>query len=156
MFNEISSTVIFALIGGVTAILLYLIFLSWRNPVLAKLGLRSLARRPLQTALIVLGLTLSTIIVISALGTGDTLRYSVQRQSVAAYGRVDEIIAPPIISLLASVGDPNADSLDCVASTTFNNPFLRQFLELTHHTGHPRVPAHCPLLLRHGRSSLSC
>lgn len=110
MFGELSSTVIFFLIGSVTAILLYLLFISWRNPVLAKLGLRSLARRPTQTALIVVGLTLSTIIVIASLGTGDTLRYSVQRQSVAAYGRVDEIIAPPIISMLASMGNPNASN----------------------------------------------
>lgn len=110
MFGELSSNVIFFLVGSVTAILLYLAFLSWHNPVLAKLGLRSLTRRPTQTALIVVGLTLSTVIVIASLGTGDTLRYSVQRQSVAAYGRVDEIIAPPIISMLASMGNPNASN----------------------------------------------
>jgi putative ABC transport system permease protein len=110
MFGELSSTVIIFLVGSVTAILLYLAFLSWRNPVLAKLGLRSLTRRRTQTALIVVGLTLSTVIVIASLGTGDTLRYSVQRQSVAAYGRVDEIIAPPVISMLASMGNPNVSN----------------------------------------------
>ena len=77
---------------------------------LAKLGLRSLTRRPTQTALIIIGLTLSTIIIISSLGTGDTLRYSVQRQSVAAYGKVDEIIAPPLISMLTNMGNPNASN----------------------------------------------
>ena len=110
MFGEFSSYVIFFLVGSVTAILLYLLFISWRNPVLAKLGLRSLTRRPTQTALIIIGLTLSTIIIISSLGTGDTLRYSVQRQSVAAYGKVDEIIAPPLISMLTNMGNPNASN----------------------------------------------
>lgn len=110
MFGQFSSYVIFFLVGSVTAILLYLLFISWRNPVLAKLGLRSLTRRPTQTALIVIGLTLSTVIIISSLGTGDTLRYSVQRQSVAAYGKVDEIIAPPLISMLTNMGNPNASN----------------------------------------------
>ena len=110
MFGQFSSYVIFFLVGSVTAILLYLLFISWRNPVLAKLGLRSLTRRPTQTALIIIGLTLSTVIIISSLGTGDTLRYSVQRQSVAAYGKVDEIIAPPLISMLTNMGNPNASN----------------------------------------------
>jgi len=110
MFGQFSSYVIFFLVGSVTAILLYLLFISWRNPVLAKLGLRSLTRRPTQTALIIIGLILSTVIIISSLGTGDTLRYSVQRQSVAAYGKVDEIIAPPLISMLTNMGNPNASN----------------------------------------------
>jgi hypothetical protein len=59
--------------------------------------------------LIVIGLTLSTVIVISSLGVGDTLRYSVQRQAVSAYGKVDEIIAPPLLSMLASMANPNVD-----------------------------------------------
>ncbi len=116
MFGQFSSGVIIFLVGSVTAILLYLLFIAWRNPVLAKLGLRSMTRRPTQTALIIIGLTLSTIIVISSLGTGDTLRYSVQRQSVAAYGRVDEIIAPPLISMLANLGNPNADNAQARAA----------------------------------------
>lgn len=103
MFGELTSWVIVFLVGSVSVILLYLLFVSWRNPVLAKLGLRSLVRRPTQTALIIIGLTLSTIIVISSLGTGDTLRYSVQRQAVAAYGKVDEVIAPPLLSMLTSM-----------------------------------------------------
>jgi len=110
MFSELSTGVIVFLVGSVSAILLYLLILYLRNPVLAKLGLRNIARRPTQTALIVIGLTLSTIIVISSLGTGDTLRYSVQHQAVAAYGKVDEIIAPPLVSMLMSMGDTNADN----------------------------------------------
>ena len=70
---------------------------------LTKIGLRNLVRRPAQSILIVVGMTLSTIIIISAFGTGDTLSYSVKRQAVAAYGEVDEIIAPPLLSLFATI-----------------------------------------------------
>ncbi len=98
------NTVIFMLVA-VTLVLLLLIALSWRNPVLAKVGLRNIRRRPGQSALIVLGLTLGTVIIIAAFGVGDTLRYSVQRQAVSAYGQVDEIVAPPIISMLAGLAD---------------------------------------------------
>ncbi|MFO7632225.1 MAG: FtsX-like permease family protein, partial [Caldilinea sp.] len=49
------------------------------------------------------------IIIISSLGVGDTLRYSVQKQAVSAYGKVDEIIAPPLLSMLAGMANPNVD-----------------------------------------------
>ncbi|GIK72168.1 MAG: hypothetical protein BroJett021_11560 [Chloroflexota bacterium] len=109
MLGTLSTGAIAFLVGAVTAILLYLVFLWWRNPVLMKIGLRNLTRRKGQSILIVIGLTLSTIIVISSLGVGDTLRYSVQKQAVAAYGKVDEIIAPPLLSLLAGMANPNVD-----------------------------------------------
>ena len=109
MLGNLSTGTIAFLVGAVTAILLYLAFLWLRNPVLMKLGLRNLARRPGQTVLIIIGLTLSTIIIISSLGVGDTLRYSVQKQAVSAYGKVDEIIAPPLLSMFASMVNPDVD-----------------------------------------------
>jgi putative ABC transport system permease protein len=109
MLENLSLQVIALLVGGVTAILLYLAFLWLRNPVLMKIGLRNMLRRPTQSALIIIGLTLSTIIVVSALGVGDTLRYSIQKQAIAAYGEVDEIIAPPLLSMLANMANPNVD-----------------------------------------------
>lgn len=115
LLAEFTRYTVWGLIGAVALILLYLVWVSARNPVLMKIGLRNLARRPAQAVLIVIGLTLSTIIVISAFGTGDTLRYSVERQAVAAYGEVDEIIAPPILSMLANLGEGNAEA-DTAAS----------------------------------------
>lgn len=109
MLGNLSVGTIAFLVGAVTAILLYLAFLWWRNPVLMKIGLRNLTRRKGQSVLIVIGLTLSTIIIISSLGVGDTLRFSVQKQAVSAYGKVDEIIAPPLLSMLASMANPNVD-----------------------------------------------
>ena len=85
---------------GVGLILLWLLIAALRNPVLIKLGLRNIPRRPAQSLLIILGLTLSTVIFISSLSLGDTLNYSVQRNAIDAYGAVDEIVAPPILSLL--------------------------------------------------------
>ncbi len=104
-FNNLSSNTAIALTGAVVAILLYLALLYWRNPVLVKLGVRNIPRRPTQSVLIVIGLALSTIIIVSALSTGDTLTYSLRRQAVAAYGEVDEILAPPLLSLFVSLSN---------------------------------------------------
>lgn len=101
------------LLVGVGVVILYLGLLALRNPVLVKIGLRNIPRRPAQSILIVIGLTLSTIIIISSLTTGDTLSYSVRRHAVQAYGEVDEIIAPPLLSALvaaAESGDEAAES----------------------------------------------
>jgi putative ABC transport system permease protein len=104
-FNNLSANTAIALTGAVVVILLYLALLYWRNPVLVKLGVRNIPRRPTQSVLIVIGLALSTIIIVSALSTGDTLTYSLRRQAVAAYGEVDEILAPPLLSLFVSLSN---------------------------------------------------
>lgn len=106
--NNIVFNIALALVILVVAIVLFLSWQGLRRPVLAKIGLRNIPRRPAQSILIVIGLTLSTIIIISALSIGDTLNYSVQRQAVAAFGEVDEILAPPLLSLLVSLGEGNA------------------------------------------------
>jgi putative ABC transport system permease protein len=46
-----------------------------RNRVMFKQGLRNIARRRLQTGLIVAGLMLATLIISAAFTTGDTLDY---------------------------------------------------------------------------------
>src|SRR5690606_28608075 len=102
--------VMIGLLIGVAGILLYVLFLGWRNPVLVKIGLRNIPRRPAQSVLIVLGLTLSTIILLSSLTTGDTLTYSVRRHDVQAYGMIDVIIAPPLLSALVGMGTEGGSS----------------------------------------------
>ncbi|MCB0044735.1 MAG: FtsX-like permease family protein [Caldilineaceae bacterium] len=100
---------VIALLVAVGLIILYFAWLFMRNPVLIKVGLRNIPRRPAQSALIVMGLTLSTIIILASLALGDTLNYSLRRQAVDAYGAIDEVLAPPLISaLLASGGDDAA------------------------------------------------
>jgi putative ABC transport system permease protein len=78
--------VLFAL---VTAIV---VTLALRNRLLLKLGLRNIPRRPAQSILIIVGLMLSTVIVTSAFGTGDTVSYSIRSSVVNTLGYVDEAI----------------------------------------------------------------
>lgn len=103
--NNLGNNTAIALAATVVLILLYLGFLWLRNPVLVKLGVRNIPRRPTQSILIVIGLALSTIIIVSALSTGDTLTYSLRRQAVTAYGEIDEILAPPLLSLFVSLSN---------------------------------------------------
>lgn len=97
------------LLAAVALVLLALIVLGLRNRTIAKLGLRNIPRRRSQSALIILGLTLSTIIIVSALSIGDTLSYSVRRHAINAYGTIDQVISPPLLSVLAGFVTNAAD-----------------------------------------------
>ena len=65
---------------------------SLRNPVLFKMGVRNITRRPAQTTLIVLGLMLSTLLFSAALSTGDTMNYSIKKSAMDMLGPVDEVV----------------------------------------------------------------
>jgi putative ABC transport system permease protein len=102
-------TVLLVLLG---LALLYVVLLGLRRRIIFKMGLRNITRRPGQTALIVLGLTLSTVIIVSALSIGDTLTYSVRRHAVDAYGEIDQVISPPLLSALAGLAVGAAEGDD--------------------------------------------
>ncbi len=91
------------LLAAVALVLLFLLVMGLRNRTIAKLGVRNIPRRPSQSALIILGLTLSTIIIVSALSIGDTLSFSVRRHAINAYGEIDQVISPPMLSALAGL-----------------------------------------------------
>ena len=76
----------FALIVGAVALLALL------NRIVLKIGLRNIPRRPAQTSLIVVGLMLSTLIISSALGTGDTINHSIRNEVTKGLGEIDEIL----------------------------------------------------------------
>ena len=83
---------------GITLILfavpsLVIVALAWRSRLLLKLGLRNIPRRRAQTVLIIVGLMLSTTIITSAFGIGDTFYYSFHTSAVSNLGQVDETIA---------------------------------------------------------------
>lgn len=103
------NTFSFVMLVALGLVLLFVALLSLRNPLIGKLGVRNIPRRPAQTVLIVAGLTLSTVIITSALVTGDTLDYSIRRHAVDAYGEIDEIISPPLLTLLAGIYDDMHD-----------------------------------------------
>ena len=65
---------------------------AWRNPVMLKLGLRNVPRRKSQTALIIVGIMMSTLIMAAAFGTGDSITFSIRKNAIDALGTIDEII----------------------------------------------------------------
>src|SRR5262249_30348952 len=81
-----------AALGAVAVVLGALAVRARRWPVFLRLGVRQLPRRPAQTALIVLGLTLSTALVAASLATGDTIAQSLRSAAVAELGPLDEVV----------------------------------------------------------------
>ena len=75
---------------GIGAVIM--VVASLRNPVLFKMGVRNITRRPAQTTLIVLGLMLTTLLFSSALSTGDTMNYSIKKSAMDMLGPVDEVV----------------------------------------------------------------
>src|SRR5260370_2973275 len=63
------------------------------NRLFFKMGLRNIPRRRAQTILIIFGLMLSTLIITSAFGTGDTVSYSVRATALTGLGNVDEMVS---------------------------------------------------------------
>ncbi|MCH8987345.1 MAG: FtsX-like permease family protein [Chloroflexi bacterium] len=76
-------------------------YMAWRNPVMLKLGLRNIPRRKSQTALIIVGIMMSTLIMAAAFGTGDSITYSIRKNAIDRLGTIDEII----VSARASESD---------------------------------------------------
>ena len=72
------NTLAISLTGGTVAILLIVLFLGLRNRILLKLALRNIPRRRAQSVLIIVGLMLSTTIIMSALAIGDTVASSIR------------------------------------------------------------------------------
>ena len=76
-------------------VLVLVIFGSIRRFILFKMGTRNIPRRKGQSLLIVIGLMLSSIIIATSLGIGDTVRYSIRFVAVDSLGIVDEVIKGP-------------------------------------------------------------
>ena len=68
--------------------------MALRNRIMLKMGLRSIPRRKAQTALIIVGIMISTLIMAASFGTGDTLSFSIRKAVVDGLGTIDEIIIP--------------------------------------------------------------
>ena len=77
--------------------------LAWRNRIMLKLGIRNIPRRRAQTALIIIGLMLSTVIITSAFGTGDTIVYTLRSLATRSMGNTDEVVD----SGITATGSPN-------------------------------------------------
>jgi putative ABC transport system permease protein len=100
-------SITFVVVLGVVAIL------ALRNPVLVRLGVRNVRRRPARSALIVVGSMLGTAIIAAALSTGDSMSQTIRSSATASLGRADEVIA----ARGASEFDVGAISADAARAT---------------------------------------
>ncbi|MDQ3512373.1 MAG: ABC transporter permease [Chloroflexota bacterium] len=67
-------------------------WVAWRRPVIVRMGMRNIPRRPAQSALIILGLMLSTLLISAALNSGDTIQHSATLHVYHLFGHFDEVI----------------------------------------------------------------
>ena len=86
---SVIATIAVALTGAIFVVLIYL---AVRNPVMFKTGLRNIPRRRTQTALIIFGLMLATVIMTAAFGTGDTVASTVTDGIYEIGGETDILI----------------------------------------------------------------
>jgi putative ABC transport system permease protein len=70
------------------------LYIALRQRVVFRMGMRNIPRRRAQTALIVVGLMLSTLISTAALGMGDTIDRSLKSEAYGVLGQVDELVLP--------------------------------------------------------------
>ena len=99
----------FILIIGAVGVLALL------NRIILKVGLRNIPRRPAQTALIVVGLMLSTLIISSALGTGDTMNHSIRLAVTDGLGEIDELLTASLTGESGLTGSTPYFPLETVA-----------------------------------------
>ncbi|CAA9567164.1 MAG: ABC transporter, fused permease protein [uncultured Thermomicrobiales bacterium] len=126
VFGLPMSGIMATLIALLSLCLLSVAWVAWRRPVIFKLGVRNIPRRRAQTALIVVGLMLSTLIISTALGVGDTLDYSATSDTYRQLGRVDAVVVQsrsPEADLYAALDDTfGADALAVVERATAGIP----------------------------------
>nr|MBA2449696.1 ABC transporter permease [Chloroflexota bacterium] len=89
-------SLILAIVCGLFALgILGLTATAARHRLLVALALRNIPRRRVQSGLIALGLALGTVIITTALNTGDTMSYTVRSLVAGTIGRTDEVIVQP-------------------------------------------------------------
>jgi putative ABC transport system permease protein len=92
IFGMPMGTILIVLVAMFALSIFSVALIAWRRPVLFKLGVRNIPRRRAQSTLIVIGLMLSTLIISSALGVGDTLQHSVSSDVYRQLGHVDALV----------------------------------------------------------------
>jgi putative ABC transport system permease protein len=95
LFGIQMTTLTTVLVALLAVCLLSVAWIALRRRVIFNLGVRNLPRRKAQTVLIVVGLMLSTLIITSALGVGDTVDHSITSEAYDRYGHIDELVLGP-------------------------------------------------------------
>ena len=112
-------------------------FLGWRNRLLFRMAVRNIPRRPAQTILIVLGLTLSTTIITAALTIGDTVSGSISGAVIEGLGSVDVRVSSPTEGERGDAYMPESSAGDVRAALAGDGrvdgimPQVREFLPVT-------------------------
>ena len=95
-FPGISPTLLALTLAVVTGgILLLLLGLALNNPLLLRIGLRNVGRRPGKTILLLCGLALASAVMTASFGLQDSFTSSAAAQRVARMGNVDESVTGP-------------------------------------------------------------
>src|SRR5215211_4299218 len=92
LFGIPTNQLTLALLGIFAAGVLILAFLAVRDRTSFRMAVRNIPRRRVQTALIVVGLMLATLLFSAAFTTGDTLTTSLRTQALENIGRVDVVV----------------------------------------------------------------
>ena len=116
IFGVPATTLMIALLMVTGLVLLAVAFVAWRYTLSFRLGLRNLLRRRSQTALVIGGLALSTMIITSALGIGDTIDYSTKVQVYEDLGGVDIQISASAVENQAGASFSSGPSQEATAS----------------------------------------
>src|SRR5258706_15555143 len=89
--NNLSPTTLALLLAGLTAgILLVMLSLGASNPILWRLGLRNVLRRPGQTVIMLAGLMLAAGFITAPFGLKDSFNQSMVSDRLMKKGNVDE------------------------------------------------------------------
>jgi putative ABC transport system permease protein len=92
LFSVPTQLLTWVLLGVFAAGALILAFLAVRDLTSFRMAVRNVPRRKTQTALIVMGLMLATLLFSAAFTTGDTLTNSMRIQALENIGRVDVVV----------------------------------------------------------------
>ena len=96
LFPAVSPTTLALVLVGLLGGVLFIIGgLGALNPVLLRMGLRNMFRRPSQTLILLCGLVLSTVVITTSFGLADSFSDSTLTNRLAAMGNVDESVSGP-------------------------------------------------------------
>jgi putative ABC transport system permease protein len=119
-------TILLAVFGGVAALLA---FSALRNRVAFKMASRNIPRRRAQTALIVLGLMLATLLFSASFTTGDTLTNSFRTMSTKSLGQVDVQVKSDAPSRSAMQMGPVPGSRDAYFDADLTNKVRKRLAD---------------------------
>ncbi|MBO3752233.1 hypothetical protein J5X84_39770 [Streptosporangiaceae bacterium NEAU-GS5] len=95
------------LVGAFAAVAGFVLFLLAFRPVLRRLAVRQVSRRPAELVLVIVGSMLGTALIVASLTVGDSLNRSVRQSAYDTLGQIDERVTAPT----AAIGDQVAARL---------------------------------------------